>query len=73
MAKKKTQSYECPKCSNKSFKSDEIRVTGSGFSRFFDVQNRKYIAISCENCGYTEFYNKKTSGISSMLDFLIGS
>jgi len=73
MVKKKTQSYECPKCSHNGFKTDEIRVTGAGFSRFFDIQNRKYLAISCESCGYTEFYNKKTSGISSALDFLIGN
>jgi uncharacterized protein len=50
---------------------DNIRTTGAGFTRYFNIQNRRFIAVSCTNCGYTELYRKgKTSGASNVLDFL---
>jgi uncharacterized protein len=62
--------YVCPKCKNTSFEPDEIRTTGSGFSRFFDVQNRVFTTVTCTKCGYTELYKGKSSGIGNILDFI---
>jgi predicted nucleic-acid-binding Zn-ribbon protein len=44
----------CPKCGHAEV--DDIATTGAGVSRLFDVQNRRYRAVSCTRCGYTEFY-----------------
>ena len=33
--------YECAKCGSTQFTNNEIRTTGSGLSRFFDIQNQK--------------------------------
>jgi len=66
-----SKSYQCIKCGSKKAEVDNIRTTGSGFTRFFNIQNRKFAAVSCTNCGFTEFYRKgKTSGASNVLDFL---
>jgi len=66
--------YSCPKCSGWDFETDEIRTTGSGFTRFFDIQNRRFTAISCKRCGYTEFYKAgRGSTAGSILDFLTSS
>ena len=65
-------SYLCAKCGNREFESDEIRTTGNGFSRFFDVQNRKFTVVSCKRCGYCELYKKTTSTMGNVLDFLVG-
>ncbi len=64
-------SYTCPKCGNRRASIDQIRTTGAGFTKYFNIQNRKFTAVSCTNCGYTEFYRGgSSSGASSVLDFL---
>lgn len=67
------KNFQCVKCGHKNFEVDNIRTTGSGFTKFFNIQNRKFLTVSCTKCGYTEFYRKgKTSGASNVLDFLTG-
>ena len=34
----KTQ-YQCSKCPSNNYTTEEIRATGSGFSRFMNIQN----------------------------------
>ncbi|MCO6357505.1 hypothetical protein BXY85_2856 [Roseivirga pacifica] len=64
------QNYTCTKCGNRAFDTDTISTTGTGLSRFFDLQNRRFTAVSCRNCGYTEFYKgDKASTISTIFDF----
>lgn len=58
------RNYKCPKCSNRSFEQDSIATTGSGWSKIFDLQNRKFTTISCKKCGYTEMY--KTGGAKTI-------
>ncbi len=62
-------SYRCPKCGNTQAEVDEIRTTGGRFSKIFDVQNKKFMAISCTRCRYTEFYKGTTSTLGNLLDF----
>ena len=67
------KSYTCPKCENRKADIDQIRTTGSGFTRYFNIQNRKFHAVSCSKCGFTEFYKEgKSSGASNVLDFITG-
>ena len=39
--------YKCPKCGHTEFETDEIRTTGGVFSKIFDVQNKKFMAVTC--------------------------
>lgn len=64
--------YRCPKCGCPEYISDTVQTTGGNFSKLFDVQNKKFVAISCSNCGYTEFYRSDSSTALNVLDFLIG-
>ncbi len=66
------QTYACLKCNNNSYVTDEFRATGGGFSRFFDVQNKKFTTVSCSQCGYTEIYRGDTSKWGNVADFLLG-
>ena len=45
--------YVCPKCGNTQYESDQFQATGGNFAKIFDVQNKKFITISCTRCGYT--------------------
>ena len=62
------QAYSCMKCKGTEHKNGEIRTTGSGISRFLNLQNQKYATISCVKCGYTELYRMDGSGIGNILD-----
>jgi predicted nucleic-acid-binding Zn-ribbon protein len=52
--------------------SDQFQATGGNFAKIFDVQNKKFITISCKTCGFTELYRGETSDGWNILDFLMG-
>lgn len=60
----------CPKCGHEDAEVDEIATTGTGFSRLFDVQNRRFSVVTCRNCGYTEFYRGPEADV--ILDLFFG-
>lgn len=68
---KQISNYKCAKCGCTNFIQDQIQTTGGMFSKIFDVQNKKYVAISCKQCGYTEFYRTDSSVAMNILDFLL--
>lgn len=65
--------YKCPKCGCEEYETDQMRATGGLFAKLFDIQNKKFVTISCKKCGYTEMYKRKGRSISNIVDFFIGS
>ncbi|MQF82570.1 GTP-binding protein [SAR202 cluster bacterium AD-802-E10_MRT_200m] len=63
-----SRTYSCTKCNNTQYKSGQIRTTGSGISRFLNIQNQKYATVACAACGYTELYRLDGSGIGNIID-----
>jgi hypothetical protein len=55
------------------YETDQFQATGSNFAKLFDVQNKRFITITCSQCGYTELYRAQTSAGMNILDFLIGN
>lgn len=64
-----SEGYVCPKCGCTQFETDQIQTTGGNFSKLFDVQNKKYYTVTCQKCGYTEFYKGKTSFLMNLIDY----
>ncbi|MEG1254601.1 zinc ribbon domain-containing protein [Clostridium sp.] len=64
--------YKCIKCGCDQYENDQFQATGGTLSKIFDVQNKKFITISCKKCGYTELYKGTTSTGENILDFLMG-
>ncbi|WP_077310454.1 zinc ribbon domain-containing protein [Terribacillus halophilus] len=62
----------CVKCGGSEITQKEVAMTGTGLSKLFDVQNNQFLVISCKACGYSEFYNKKSSQGSNLLDLFFG-
>jgi predicted nucleic-acid-binding Zn-ribbon protein len=62
--------YRCAKCGGQAHEVVEVSTTGGGIARFFDFQNRRFSAVVCERCKYTEFYRTRASGLSKVIDFL---
>ncbi|MBP97373.1 GTP-binding protein [Candidatus Poribacteria bacterium] len=65
-----SKKWECPKCQNSTCQTDEIAATGTGLTKFMNMQNRKFVAITCDRCKYTEFYKGESSMLSNILDIL---
>lgn len=63
--------YRCPKCGCEQYETDSLQATGGNFSKIFDVQNKKFVTVSCANCGFTELYKKKSSTGMNILDFFL--
>ena len=67
------QQYGCPKCGCRHYESDQFQATGCNFAKFFDIQNKKFITITCHACGYAELYKQAEETGMNILDFLIGN
>lgn len=63
----------CIKCGSRDVGQKEVAMTGSGLSKMFDIQHNRFTVVFCKKCGYSEFYNQKTSTASNILDLFFGS
>jgi len=64
------KNWFCPKCNHKEYEVSEIRVTGSFWTKIFNIQNKKYSSVTCLKCCYTEFYKgQKSSTLTNIFDF----
>lgn len=64
-----TKPFKCPKCSNTQCELGEIRTTGGFWSKFFNIQNKRFKSETCSNCKFTEFYQSTQSTAGNVLDF----
>ncbi|WP_049915932.1 zinc ribbon domain-containing protein [Haloferax mucosum] len=60
----------CPKCGHEETEMDSIATSGTGLSKIFDVQNRKFTVVSCTSCGYSELYRGQSGG--NLVDLFFG-
>jgi predicted nucleic-acid-binding Zn-ribbon protein len=61
--------WNCPKCQNREFETGQFAATGGGFTKFFNIQNKKFTTVTCTRCKYTEIYKAETSTLGNVLDF----
>ena len=63
--------YICPKCNGTDYQKGEIRTEGGWLSAAFDVSTHRFIAVTCQHCGYTDLYRKDIGTGSKVFDFLM--
>lgn len=63
------ENWQCPKCANKEFETDQFRATGGLFAKIFDVQNKRFTTVTCNRCTYTEMYRTSSSKLGDFFDF----
>ena len=61
--------WQCPKCENRSYTTDEFRATGGIFAKLFDVQNKRFSTVTCTQCKFTEIYKVDSSQLGNIFDF----
>ena len=64
--------YRCPKCGYDQFDHDQFQATGGNLAKIFDVQNKRFITVTCRRGGFTELYRGQSSDGWNVLDFLMG-
>ncbi len=67
-----TSTFVCIKCHCTEYVTDEFRATGGFFAKMFDVQNKRFMTVSCNQCGYTEIYRGNSSTLGNIFDFFAG-
>ena len=65
--------YVCAKCGNTHYESDQFQATGGNFAKIFDIQNKKFVTVTCTRCGYTELYKQQGSEAWFFGDFWTNS
>jgi len=70
--------FRCAKCNNMGASVKSLAMTGTGLSRFLNIQHNRYVFASCNICGYTEIYDlDRLSGgrdtVRNILDAIFGS
>jgi predicted nucleic-acid-binding Zn-ribbon protein len=64
-------SFKCVKCGGTEYSRREMRAEGGWLSAAFDVSTNRFMAVSCEHCGYTELYRENAGAGSKVFDFLV--
>lgn len=64
------KNWACPKCNGREFNVDQFRATGGILAKIFDVQNKRFLTVTCDQCTYTEIYRTTSSGLGNVFDFL---
>ena len=56
----------------KKVEVNKIAMTGTGVSRYLNVQHNQFKAVSCKKCGYTEMYKINSSNAENIVDLFFG-
>jgi predicted nucleic-acid-binding Zn-ribbon protein len=49
--------FVCSKCLHSGGHVEHLAMSGTGISRFLEIQAYRYAFVSCKNCGYTEIFS----------------
>lgn len=64
--------FTCPKCGGSSCETNTISAAGGWLSRMFNYEYRKFTAVSCTACGYSELYKGQAGAWANGADILAG-
>ena len=71
-----TRRFVCARCKGAGGTAKRFAATGTGLSRWFDIQHNVFIAVSCKACGYTDLFNPEVlegkDNVGAILDAIFG-
>lgn len=66
--------FVCEKCSHQKANIEKLAMSGTGLSRFLEIQLHRYVFISCLQCGHTEVFNLRvlegSDNFGTLLDII---
>jgi len=63
--------YSCKKCQHAKYHTGEIREVSGLISKIFNLQTRRFKTVSCDQCGYTEYYERAQSALANVTDLIV--
>jgi len=63
--------FECVKCKHTNAEVKRITTLSREFRFFCFPRENRFVAVSCTQCGFAEFYEAKTVGETSLWDRLM--
>jgi hypothetical protein len=64
--------FTCAKCANSLCEVLDVATASGMLSRMFNFQNRRFSAVVCTRCQYTEFYRTQAGMLRNIFDLLAG-
>jgi peroxiredoxin/predicted nucleic-acid-binding Zn-ribbon protein len=65
--------YTCAKCGNTDYEVLDVSTASGMLSRMVNFQHRRFSAVICRRCSYTEFYKTDSSALRNVFDLLAGA
>lgn len=65
--------FTCAKCGGVEYEVLDVSTASGMLSRMVNFQNRRFSAVVCERCKYTELYQAESGKLRNIADLLIGS
>ena len=65
----KHDQWKCIKCDNDEFEEDQIATTGSFWSKFFNIQNKKFTTITRTKYLHRNVFTESKYSLKNLLDF----
>jgi predicted nucleic-acid-binding Zn-ribbon protein/peroxiredoxin len=62
--------WSCARCGVQQCEMNDVATASGLLSRIFNLQNRRFVAVTCMGCGYTELYKRDSTAIMNIIDFL---
>lgn len=65
--------FTCAKCGHSDSEVNDMSTTSGMMSRMVNLQDRRFSAVTCLRCSYTELYKTSSSALHNVFDVLIGA
>ncbi len=65
--------YTCAKCGNTDYEVLDVSATSGMLSRIVNLQHRRFSAVTCRRCSYTELYKADSDALRNIFDLLAGT
>ena len=65
--------FTCAKCGHSDYEVNDMSTTSGMMSRMVNPQHRRFSAVTCRRCSYTELYKTSSSALRNVFDVLIGA
>ena len=65
--------FTCVKCGHNECEVNDMSTTSGTMSRMANLQNRRFSAVSCRRCFYTELYKTNSGALRNVFDRILGA
>lgn len=68
--------FRCVRCGSKDALVKRLATSGTGLTRLLNVQNNRFLSVSCQKCALVEMFDldvlEGRDGLTTALDLLFG-